>query len=92
MGKSHILALTADGSLWSIGRGWHGELGIGEKMFELRAKEPEGANYDQEDAVEFADGWQRMETEGLLGEGMEWCEVVAGEETSFAVARKSRKA
>ena len=92
VGKSHILALAADGSLFSVGRGWHGELGIGKRQFELRVEEPEGATYDQEDAVEFADSWQRMETDGLLTEGFEWVGVVAGDETSFALSGRKESA
>ena len=68
VGKSHIIALAADGSLFSIGRGWHGELGVGNRLFALRAEEQAGSNYDLEDAVEFAETWQRMDTEGLLCE------------------------
>lgn len=90
VGKAHIVALAADGSLWSVGRGWHGELGVGERMFELGVEEEEGVVYDQEDAVEFTETWLRMDTGGVLGEGMEWGSVVAGEEVTFAVARDRR--
>ena len=88
VGKFHIIALTADGSIFSIGRGWYGELGIGPRYFDLRVEEREGSNYDQEDAVEFAETWQRMETEGVLGDGMQWVEIMAGDQVSWALARK----
>ena len=88
VGKSHIITLSADGSIFSIGRGWYGELGIGPRYFDLRVEERDGCSYDQEDAVEFAETWQRMETEGVLMEDMEWVGVMAGKQTSFALARK----
>ena len=89
VGKAHIVALAADGSLWAVGRGWAGELGVGGGMFELRATGGRvGVVYDQEEAVEFAERWVRMDTKGLLGVGMEWGSVVAGEEVTFVVARE----
>ena len=87
VGKLHIIALASNGSMFSIGRGWHGELGIGSRQFNLEVKEKEGHNYDQEDAVEFAETWQKMDTEGLLGQDMEWVSVMAGDQTTFALAR-----
>lgn len=87
VGKSHIIALASNGSVFSIGRGWHGELGIGNRQFELQVEEKEGHNYDQEDAVEFAETWQKMDTEGLLRPDMEWVSVMAGDQTTFALAR-----
>ena len=90
VGKSHIIALASNESMFSIGRGWHGELGIGHRQFELRVEEKESHNYDQEDAVEFAETWQEMDTEGLLGQDMEWVNVMAGDQTTFALARHIR--
>ena len=87
VGKSHIIALASDGSMFSIGRGWHGELGIGNRQFDLEVKEKEGHNYDQEYAVEYAETWQKIDTEGLLAQDMEWVSVMAGDQTTFALAR-----
>ena len=65
---------------------WEEGEGKGEEREE--GKGEERVVYDQEDAVEFAERWVRMDTRGLLGEGMEWGGVVAGEETTFVVARE----
>ena len=88
IGKAHIIVLTADGSLFSVGRGWHGELGIGDRLFELEVDEKDGHHYDFEDAFGFAETWRKMDTEGLLGESMEWVSVIAGDQTTFALARR----
>ena len=88
VGKAHIIALASNGSMFSIGRGWLGELGIGNRMFDLEVQKKEGHDYRvQEDAVEFAETWQKMDTEGLLREDMEWVSVMAWNQTTFAIAQ-----
>lgn len=69
--------------MFSKGRGWHGELGIGEKVFDIRSEEGDG----EDGGREFAEGWVRMDT-GDVRDGMRVRRVYTGEGTTFLVAEK----
>jgi len=69
----HIVAVSEGGEVFSKGRGWHGELGVGERVFDLRA--------------DFAGGWMRMDL-GDVRQGMRVRRVYTGEGTTFLVAEK----
>lgn len=77
---SHIVALASSGEVFSAGQGWYGELGIGERSFELRV----GDGF-LEGEVEFAERWQRVDL-SRLGKGMQVRKVAAWEGTTFLVA------
>ena len=88
VGRDHIVALAVDGSLFSVGRGWYGELGIGDRVFELEVEEKEGHHYDEEDAFGFTETWVRMNTDDLLAHDMEWASVMTGFQSTFALAQR----
>lgn len=79
----HVVAVAESGEVFSKGRGWHGELGIGEKVFDIRSEEGDG----EDGGREFAEGWVRMDT-GDVREGMRVRRVYTGEGTTFLVAEK----
>lgn len=79
----HIVAVAESGEVFSKGRGWHGELGIGEKVFDIRSEEADG----EDGGKEFAEGWVGMDT-GDVREGMRIRRVYTGEGTTFLVAEK----
>ncbi|KAJ5114704.1 RCC1/BLIP-II protein [Penicillium alfredii] len=75
-GQKHVVALAVDGSLWSVGDGIYGQLGIGLKQFGLCTEDGVIDMLENETDEEFAVDWQRMDTEAL--EGRE-CESVFAE-------------
>ena len=86
----HIIALAATGEVFSVGRGWYGELGVGVRQFELRAVQGDVHPLDEE-GMEFAEHWQRVDL-SALGEGMQVCEVGTGYGTTFLIAMRERDA
>lgn len=78
----HIVAVAEGGEVFSKGRGWHGELGVGEKVFDLRAGKGDG-----DEGKEFAEGWLRMDVRDVRP-GMRIRRVYTGEGTTFLVAEK----
>jgi len=78
----HIVAVAEGGEVFSKGRGWHGELGIGEKVFDLRLGKGDGGK-----GKEFAEGWLRMDVRDVRP-GMRVKRVYTGEATTFLVAEK----
>ncbi|KAL9627423.1 MAG: hypothetical protein Q9164_007610, partial [Protoblastenia rupestris] len=58
-GYRHLVALSSDGEVFSIGDGMQGELGVGERQHDLHAE----LNYlnESEDSWEFAEYWQKLE-------------------------------
>lgn len=74
-GRAHVVALAADGSLWSEGDGLNGQLGIRTGQFSLCT------GYDTTDIAAndtgegFAVHWQKVDTVEVLGEGQR-CEAV----------------
>ncbi|PWY76102.1 RCC1/BLIP-II protein [Aspergillus sclerotioniger CBS 115572] len=80
-GRNHIIVLAVNGSLWSVGEGLQGQLGIGLRQFGLCT---EGNVIDMlanETDEEFAVSWERMDTEALVGRKCE--EVFADGEHSL---------
>lgn len=79
----HVVVVAESGEVFSKGRGWHGELGIGEKVFDLGNREG-----DTEDGGrEFAEEWVEMDI-GDVREGMRVRRAYTGEGTTFLVAEK----
>lgn len=74
-GRTHVVALASDGSLWSAGDGLLGQLGIGIRQFGLCTPGRVIDMLANETEEEFAEDWQRMDVEGVLSAGKEWCAV-----------------
>lgn len=87
-GRRHVVALAADNSLWSVGDGMMGELGIGTKQFGLCTPDHVEDFRDNEIDEEFAETWQRMDDTGLLEDGWKWDSVYADEDCTFVIAKK----
>jgi len=80
--KDHIVAVAEGGEVFTKGRGWHGELGIGERVFDLGAGKGDG-----EEGREFAEGWVGVDLRDVR-EGMRVRRVYTGEGTTFLVAEQ----
>jgi alpha-tubulin suppressor-like RCC1 family protein len=74
-GRAHVVALAANGSLWSAGDGLNGQLGIGTRQFGLCTEDGNTDITANDTGEEFAIHWQQMDTAGVLGEGQR-CEAV----------------
>lgn len=59
VGNEHIVALTSEGEVYTVGEGMFGQLGVGDRQFELHSE----LNYlnEAEESWEFAEKWQRLE-------------------------------
>lgn len=79
--RDHVVAVTAEGQVWAVGEGMHGQLGIGERMFGLDAKRC----MDGYEGMEFAEEWQEVDVD--VGEGKKVVGVGAGYECSLFLVR-----
>ncbi|RHZ56940.1 hypothetical protein CDV55_103152 [Aspergillus turcosus] len=88
-GRAHVVALAADGSLWSVGDGLNGQLGIGTREFGLCTGQGNTDIAANDTGEEFAVHWQKMDTSGILDDG-ERCEAVfcEGDHTLIVVAAR----
>ncbi|RHZ56271.1 uncharacterized protein CDV56_105359 [Aspergillus thermomutatus] len=68
-GRAHVVALAADGSLWSAGDGLNGQLGIGTRQFGLCTGNRTTDIAANDTGEEFAVYWQKVDTAGILGDG-----------------------
>ena len=84
VGNGHMVAWGA-GRVIAKGKGWDGQLGIGESMFELEKKE-------FEDEGERSEAWLEMDLRGVGGGERGRREVVgvfAGDASSFVLTKLS---
>lgn len=63
VGENHVLALQADGWVFTAGDAFHGQLGIGERQFDLEEEEPKAFELDW-DIPQFCDEWQEISVGG----------------------------
>ncbi|KAI9739237.1 MAG: hypothetical protein M1834_007450 [Cirrosporium novae-zelandiae] len=90
-GWRHVVALAEDGSLWSVGDGLMGELGIGIRQFGLCTKDGVIDMLENETDEEFAEEWQRMDVDGLLlDDRWKWCKVFCDSDCTFVMAMKKK--
>jgi alpha-tubulin suppressor-like RCC1 family protein len=79
-GDDHLVALTTDGGVFTVGSGFQGALGIGEKQFHLDDSE------SGHDAVEFAEEWQEVALPGeIAASGKKVVGVAAGFQSTMLV-------
>ena len=79
-GDDHLVALMSDGRVFTVGSGFQGALGIGEKQFHLDDVEP------WHDAVEFAEDWQEVALPvDIALSGKKVVEVAAGYQSTMLV-------
>lgn len=83
LGQSHALILTSSGEVYSAGDGKAGQLGIGDKVFGMRAKDKPGVEFHHlaDEPEEYADHWERVDLRSTAEGKVR--EVIAGAETSF---------
>ena len=89
IGQSHAVILTSNGECYSAGDGKAGQLGIGDKVFAMRAKGEPGVEFHphEEGPEEYAEQWERMGLDS--DEKGKVKEVVAGAETSYLLVEQS---
>jgi alpha-tubulin suppressor-like RCC1 family protein len=88
-GQTHVVALAADGSLWSAGDGLNGQLGIGTRQFGLCTGDGNTDIAANDTGEEFAVDWQMVDTVGILSDGQR-CEAVFCEgDHTLVVVRNS---
>lgn len=59
VGGDHVVALQADGRVFTAGDAFQGQLGIGERQFDLEDKDPKAFEFDW-DVTQFCDEWQEI--------------------------------
>lgn len=69
VGENHVVALRADGRVFTAGDAFQGQLGIGERQFELEDAEPKAYELDW-DVPQFCEEWQEISV-GRGVDGME---------------------
>ena len=83
IGQSHTVIMTSTGDCYSAGDGKAGQLGIGNRVFAMRANGGPGVEFHPhaEEPEEYAEQWERVD----LGseEKRKVKEVIAGAETTF---------
>ena len=85
IGRSHAVVLTSSGDVYSAGDGKAGQLGIGDSVFGIRAKDTPGLEFHPlaDEPEEYADHWERVD--GMSAAKNQVREVIAGAETTFLV-------
>ena len=83
IGQSHAVILTSSGDVYSAGDGKAGQLGIGDIVFGMRAKDRPGVTFHPlaDEPEEYADHWEMVDL--MFAEKGQVKEVVAGAETTF---------
>lgn len=59
IGHNHVVALTSTGEVFTAGDGMHGQLGVGERQFDLHVEKHPMS--DSGESWEFAEHWQKVE-------------------------------
>ncbi|KAF7128792.1 hypothetical protein CNMCM5793_003701 [Aspergillus hiratsukae] len=88
-GRAHVVALAADGSLWSAGYGLKGQLGIGTRQFGLCTGDGNTDIAANDTGEEFAVDWQKMDTVGILGDGQTCGAVFCEGDNTLIVVRNN---
>ena len=83
IGQSHAAILTSSGDVYSAGDGKAGQLGIGDTIFGMRAKDRPGVKFHPlaDEPEEYADHWEKVDL-GSAEKG-QVKEMIAGAETTF---------
>ena len=83
IGQSHAVILTSSGDVYSAGDGTAGQLGIGDRVFGMRANDRPGVKFHPlaDEPEEYADHWEKVDL--MSAEKGQVREVVAGAETTF---------
>lgn len=86
VGQLHAVILTSSGEVYSAGDGKAGQLGIGDRIFGMRAKDRPGVEFHPhaDEPEEYADHWERVDMTAA-GEN-QVRELIAGAETTFFLA------
>lgn len=87
IGQLHAVILTSSGEIYSAGDGKAGQLGIGDRIFGMRAEDQPGVEFHPHDdePEEYADHWERVD---ITAAGkIQVKEVSAGAETTFFLAQ-----
>lgn len=87
-GDDHLVALTSEGKVFTVGAASQGALGIGDKQFELEDVEPRSYEWTHECGA-FAEDWQEMvlpeEAQVGQGKGRKVVEVAAGYQSTILI-------
>ena len=83
-GDDHLVALTSEGKVFTVGGGFQGALGIGEKQFKLDDVDPKSFEWSH-DVIQFAEDWQEVSLPDL-SEDKKIVKVAAGYESTILVA------
>ena len=67
VGENHVVALQADGRVYTAGDAFQGQLGIGERQFDLEDEEPKAFELDW-DVPQYCDEWQEISVGGVGNE------------------------
>ena len=59
IGHNHLVALSSEGEVFTAGDGMHGQLGVGERQFDLHVEKHPMS--DSGESWEFAEHWQKVE-------------------------------
>lgn len=83
IGQAHAVILTSSGDVYSAGDGKAGQLGIGDTVFGMRAKDRPGVNFHPlaDEPEEYADHWEKVDL--VSAEKGQVKELFAGAETTF---------
>lgn len=82
-GSEHLVALATDGKVFAAGSGFQGQLGIGQKQFDLDDEEPECFEWSH-DAQEYSEEWQQVDTDGVKGRVVK---IAAGSDSTLFVVK-----
>lgn len=87
-GDEHLVALTSDGRVYTVGSGFQGALGIGERQFQLDNNVTRSFDWSQ-DATQFSEDWQEIimpaNEKGSGGKGSKVVQVAAGYQSTILV-------
>ena len=85
-GDDHLVALTAEGKVFTVGSGFQGALGIGDKQFELDNAYPKAYDWSYE-SVEFSEDWQEAVVPQTAGRQKKVVQVAAGYQSTLLAMR-----
>lgn len=84
-GDEHLVALTADGRVFTVGNGFQGALGIGQRQFQLDNNDTRSFEWSHE-ATQFAEDWQEVHLNTAdNGKGSKVVKVGAGYQSTIMI-------
>lgn len=82
-GNNHLVALTSEGQVFTVGNGFQGALGIGKKQFKLDDTDPTCYDWSHQ-SVEYAEDWQEVLLPDAIGtNSKKVTRIAAGQESTI---------